>query len=87
MKDMLLPKLFETSREFAADVRQANLFSFAAHVTVHEGDTFQQTLGKLGATRMHRVYVTENDRPLGVISLIDICRAVLDADAQDNGKF
>jgi len=87
MKDLMLPKLFETSREFAADVRQANLFSFAPHVIVHEGDTFSATLGKLGATRMHRVYVAENDRLLGVISLIDICKAVLDADAHDHGKF
>jgi CBS domain containing-hemolysin-like protein len=87
MKDMLLPKLFETAREFAVEVRQANLFSFAPHVIVHENDTLSTAMRKLAATRMHRVYIVDQDKPVGVVSLIDICKAILESDSIDTGQI
>jgi len=85
MKGMMLPKLYETSRQFASEVRQANLFSFAPSVTIHEADSLTTVLGKLSATRLHRVYLKDpHERPTGVVALGDIIRAVLSVDSMDS---
>jgi CBS-domain-containing membrane protein len=82
MKGLLISKLYESARQFASDVRQANLFSFAPNVTVSEADTFEQLLSKLAATRMHRVYMKDDkEHPTGVISLIDVIKAIINIDA------
>lgn len=69
-----------TCREFVALVRRATEKlgkSHATVVTVEENAPLSVVLGKLAATRMHRVFIVDKHRkPVGVVSVSDVLVAL-----------
>lgn len=70
--------LRQSAMEFMKGVRKSVIDTTRFPiVTVSAIDTLQRAIGKLAATRMHRLFITkssENMEPVGVVSLTDICR-------------
>jgi len=47
-------------------------------ISVRATAALEQVIGKLAATRVHRVFiVNEKHEPVGVVSLTDICRVLI----------
>ncbi|KAH9252913.1 hypothetical protein BASA81_009069 [Batrachochytrium salamandrivorans] len=65
-------------QEFVARIRQLNLTTtMAACAVVDLGSNLHVVLGKLAASRLHRVYVVDAERkPVGVISVSDVVVAL-----------
>ncbi len=67
-----------TVHQLVTTVRKKLLFStrgsrsFPAAVTCHPDHTLKGVIGKLAATGLHRLYVTNDGFPVGVVSLYDI---------------
>lgn len=76
-KASALQELERTSvLEFVAWNRQHDIREIAAAVTARPDQHLDSVLSKLAACRVHRVMVCEERRPVGVLSLTDVCRAV-----------
>lgn len=59
--------------DFLKEIRKREIYESALVVTVRESDTLGFLVGKLHATRSHRVFVIDaHDHPIKVISLTDI---------------
>lgn len=65
-----------TALDFVASNRQADIRDRAATVTVPPDQDLRTVLHKLAATRVHRVMVCTDRRPIGVLSLTDLIRTV-----------
>lgn len=68
-----------TVLDFVARNRQLNLKARAATVTVAPQHSLEKVLEKLAACRVHRAMVCVDRKPVGVLSLTDLCRAVAHA--------
>lgn len=65
-------------REYLVEIRRSQAKTTAPIVTVQPSDTLQRVVAKLKATGMHRVFATDSDhRPLAVIAITDVLRALL----------
>jgi CBS domain-containing protein len=72
--------------DFVKAVRQADLKDRFPFYTCHVGDKLSDVLRRLSKLRVHRLYVVEKGKhgpPIGVVSLKDILRLVLDSPAVD----
>jgi CBS domain-containing protein len=51
---------------------------------VHESDNLLKAIGKIGATKSHRIWVVDQaNKPVGVVSLSDCLRALLPKQQQE----
>lgn len=52
-------------------------------ISVRQSTPLETIIAKLSATRVHRLYIVDEAHvPIGVVSLTDICRAVLSHTAE-----
>jgi len=59
-------------------IRRQNLVDKPPVIVVQPNDTLGHTIGKLAATKMHRIFVVDDKRrPLGVVSLRDVLAKLL----------
>lgn len=71
-----------TVQHLVSTVRRQLLFStrgsrsFPAAVTCHPDHTLKGVITKLAATGLHRLYVTNDGFPVGVVSLVDILKII-----------
>lgn len=76
-KSMALSVLAAASvLDFVASERSLSLDDRAAAVSVMPTATLDKCLEKLAVCRLHRLIVCRDRRPLGILSLADVCRAV-----------
>jgi len=77
----LFERLYYSVGEFVSHVRQANYRAIHPSICCTFDDTFQKIIMRLAATRIHRMYVVdENRHPISVISLHDVLAKVLELD-------
>eukprot|EP00762_Andalucia_godoyi_P008455 ANDGO_05792.mRNA.1 Protein sds23 len=70
-----MPLITGPVAQFISHIRQADLSTRYPSISVRLGTTLRQTLAKLVATGIHRIYVIDDhSRPIGVISLTDVFR-------------
>lgn len=73
-------------RMHKSSLRARHGASTPAAVVVHPEDTLLRVLEKLAATKMHRVYVTDDFRkPVGVVSMKDFLRVIIPKVAVTSG--
>jgi CBS domain-containing protein len=60
--------------DFLARIRQQNLKSVHPAISVSPNDTLEHVIGKLAATKIHRIFVCHQGKPIAVISLSDILK-------------
>lgn len=80
VKHIDFDRLLQPVGEFIKDLRRSSIDISAPTITVFPHDTFQLVVGKLAATKVHRIFVTDDEahfRPIRVISLVDVLHAVL----------
>mmetsp|Transcript_51578 Transcript_51578/g.111869 ORF Transcript_51578/g.111869 Transcript_51578/m.111869 type:complete len:323 (-) Transcript_51578:1276-2244(-) len=65
-----------SAMDFLASNRQINPKARAANVCVSPETTLDSVLSKLSATRVHRVTICTDKKPLGIVSLTDVCRTL-----------
>jgi len=77
----LFERLYYSVGEFVSHVRQANYRAIHPSICCTFDDTFQKIIMRLAATRIHRMYVVdENRHPISVISLHDVLAKILQLD-------
>jgi len=63
--------------EFLKRIRSESIDITAPVITVKPSDTFTMVVAKLAATKVHRIFVTDDDfKPIRVISITDVLRTV-----------
>jgi len=85
--DVLFTKLYRTALEFASAVRSHEINVSSPSIVSHPDDTLLKVIAKLAATRIHRVYITDEERkPVGVLSLGDVLLIVTQTELAQAAK-
>lgn len=76
---VLFEMLYKTTLEFAAASRSKEVKAFSTAITCHPEDSLEKVIGKLAATKIHRIYIIDDQRkPIGILTLSDILKAILE---------
>jgi len=79
-KNPSFPDLIQkTALQFMAANRQAEIETRGLVIDTNMDSTFTNVIKKLAATQVHRLYVTKDMKPIGVISLTDVLQEVIKA--------
>jgi CBS-domain-containing membrane protein len=77
--DALFTKLYKSTIEFVSVARSHELDTTAPAMSSHLSTSFKEVILKLGASRRHRVWITNDKKELlGVISLKDVIVVLLE---------
>jgi len=74
-----LAKLKLTVKQFLFELRQESIDIHVPTIVVYRHATLAQVAAKLKATRVHRVFVVDDDqhmKPIGVVSVTDVVKAM-----------
>ena len=85
VKHIDFDRLLQPVGEFIKELRMAAIDIAAPTITVFPSASFDLVVGKLAATKVHRLFVTDDEehyRPVRVISLVDVLHAVLASSAE-----
>ncbi len=80
IKHIDFDRLLQPVGEFVKHLRQSEIDIMSPTVTVFSSATFDHVVGKLAATRVHRIFVVSDEahfRPERVISLVDVLAAAM----------
>jgi len=78
--DALFTKLYKSSVEFVLNSRKKEINATAPAIWCHMDDTLENVILKLAITKIHRIFIVdENRKPLGIISLGDIFSILFDS--------
>jgi len=80
VKQIDFDRLLQPLGEFIKELRQSAVDIVSPTISVFPEATFDLVVGKLAATRVHRIFVTDAEatfRPIRVISLVDVLHLVL----------
>ncbi len=80
VKHIDFDRLLQPVGEFIKQLRQSSVDIMSPTITVFPTATFDHVVGKLAATKVHRVFVVDDEahfRPVRVVSLVDVLALAL----------
>jgi len=83
VKHIDFDRLLQPVGEFIKDLRMSAVDISTPTITVFPNSSFDLVVGKLAATKVHRIFVTDDEahfRPVRVVSLVDVLHAALHQD-------